>query len=577
MDFTRGSGAGVLDSGGKHVPEEKTGRARPLRRWAATAAWALAALAAFAVYLRLAETTPVNSDGAGQAIQAWDMLHGNPLLKDWRLSQVSFYTTDTPQDIVAEMVRGYGYRVVQAGAAITYTLVMLLAALLAKGRATGREAAVRVAIAAGIMLAPQLGHGTSLLLSSPDHLGTALPVLLAWLVVDRCGRRWYVPVVTALLLAVDVAGDRLGLVIAVLPLLAVCAVRIGQGLLEQRRGGRPGERRRLGIPRPLRFEAALAAAAVVSAVVAALILHLISSAGGFVLEPLSTRVVPWPVIVDHHVPLAGQGLLLLAGADFIGLPAGIRTFFVMLHVAGVALAACAITVTAWRFLRGKDIVAQLLLAGIAANVVVFVMGTYAVMWADNRHMEPVLPFAAVLAGRQLAGPLIRMARRGTADRGPVLAGLARRTLAPVLGLVLAGYVAGLGLELTAPPAPPQNAQLTAWLEAHKLGTGLSGYWEASVVTLTSGGRVPIRTVQVVNGKLTGSVTETKASWYDPARSYADFVVLYPGVPGYVGFTGRSAAVATFGEPAQTYHVGQYTILLWHKNLLADLGPAPRPA
>jgi hypothetical protein len=30
-------------------------------------------------------------------------------------------------------------------------------------------------------------------------------------------------------------------------------------------------------------------------------------------------------------------------------------------------------------------------------------------------------------------------------------------------------------------------------------------------------------------------------------------------------------------PAQTYHVGQYTILLWHKNLLADLRPAPRPA
>jgi hypothetical protein len=576
MDFTMESGAGVLHSGREYRLEGKTGRARPLRRWAAAAAWVLAALVAFAVYLRLAETTPVNSDGAGQAIQAWDMLHGNPLLKGWRLSQVSFYTTDTPQDILVEMVRGYGYRVVQAGAAITYTLVMLLSALLAKGRATGREAAVRVATAAGIMLAPQLGHGTSLLLSSPDHLGTALPVLLAWLVVDRCGRRWYVPVVTALLLAVDVVGDRLGLVIAVLPLLTVCAVRIGHGLLQQRHGGLPpGERRPLWALRPPRFEAALAVAAVAGAMVAALVLHLISSAGGFVLEPLSTQVVSWSTIVGQHVPLAGQGLLLLAGADFIGLPPGIRTFFVMLHVAGVALAACAIALAVWRFLRDKDILAQLLLAGIAANVVAFVMGTYAVMWADNRHMEPVLPFAAVLAGRQLAGPLIRIARRDAAARG--LAGLGRRMLVTILGLVLAGSVAGLGSELTAPPAPPHNAQLTAWLEAHNLGTGLSGYWEASVVTLTSGGRVPVRTVQIVNGKLTDSVTETNASWYDPARSYADFVVLFPGVPGYIGFTDRSAAVATFGTPARTYHVGQYTILLWHENLLADLRPVPRHA
>ena len=48
---------------------------------------------AFAVYLRLAQTRAVNSDGAAQALQAWDMLHGNPLLRGWTTSDVSFYTT----------------------------------------------------------------------------------------------------------------------------------------------------------------------------------------------------------------------------------------------------------------------------------------------------------------------------------------------------------------------------------------------------------------------------------------------------------------------------------------------------
>jgi len=31
----------------------------------------------------------VDADGAGNVLQAWDMLHGNPLLRGWWLSDVS--------------------------------------------------------------------------------------------------------------------------------------------------------------------------------------------------------------------------------------------------------------------------------------------------------------------------------------------------------------------------------------------------------------------------------------------------------------------------------------------------------
>jgi hypothetical protein len=47
-------------------------------------------------------------------------------------------------------------------------------------------------------------------------------------------------------------------------------------------------------------------------------------------------------------------------------------------------------------------------------------------------------------------------------------------------------------------------------------------------------------------------------------------VLFPGISGYPRFTDRQAVVATFGKPSRTYHVGQYTILWWPKNLLAGL-------
>jgi len=51
---------------------------------------------------------PVNSDGASNALQAWAMLHGNPLLRGWQLSDVSFYTTELPQYAALEAIRGLG-------------------------------------------------------------------------------------------------------------------------------------------------------------------------------------------------------------------------------------------------------------------------------------------------------------------------------------------------------------------------------------------------------------------------------------------------------------------------------------
>ena len=56
-----------------------------------------AAILLFLCYLRISGTQPVTSDGASQALQAWDMLHGNWLLKGWSLTDVSFYTTELPE------------------------------------------------------------------------------------------------------------------------------------------------------------------------------------------------------------------------------------------------------------------------------------------------------------------------------------------------------------------------------------------------------------------------------------------------------------------------------------------------
>jgi len=93
----------------------------------------VAAVVLFLCYLGLSWTVPNGSDGADQALQAWDMLHGNWLLRGWTVGDVSYYTTELPEYMVVELIRGLGTDVVHVAAAVTYTLLVLLAGLLAKG------------------------------------------------------------------------------------------------------------------------------------------------------------------------------------------------------------------------------------------------------------------------------------------------------------------------------------------------------------------------------------------------------------------------------------------------------------
>jgi hypothetical protein len=119
-------------------------RPQALRAWSRGQAavralvFAGAGVLLFLAYLSESRTLPVNSDGAGNALEAWDMLHGNLLLHGWLLTDVSFYTTELPQYMLVELARGLGSDVIHVAAAVTYTLLVLLTALLARARATGR-------------------------------------------------------------------------------------------------------------------------------------------------------------------------------------------------------------------------------------------------------------------------------------------------------------------------------------------------------------------------------------------------------------------------------------------------------
>ncbi len=540
--------AGAGDGqGAMTAAEGAPDRRASARRLLAAVAAALAVALLFLAYLHLSRTYPENSDESNDLLMAWDMLHGNVLLHGWYLSDVSFITTELPQYVLLVWLFGLHTGTAHIAAAMTYTLVVILAVLLARGRVSRREGRGRMLLTAGLMFAPQLGVGVFVLLLSLGHIGTAVPLLLTWLVIDRCPARWYVPVAVGLLLTWVLIADPLVLLVGVVPLVAVCAMRVARELA--RRQDAPVQ----AVLRARWHELSLAVAAIAAQGLASLAGRLIQA----YLHPLPYQLAPvhtWP----RHAWVTGEGLLALFGAKPEGPPVAMA--FALLHLAGVALVAWAVLRVARHFLSWPDMVSQILLVAMVLNVAAYVPSTLADATDLNaREFAIVLPFGAVLAGRTLAVSLRDSKRRWA--RPALLAGAA--------GALLAGYGAGLGWAAAQPPAPAMNARLVTFLTSHHLTSGIGGYWYSSAVTVGSDGAVTIRAVQHVP-RLEPYLWETKSSWYDPGPNHANFLVT-SSAPGFFNhWLPHRAALAALGAPARTYHVGPYTVYVYNKNLLAEL-------
>jgi hypothetical protein len=533
------------------------------RRLLAASAAAAGVVLLFVAYVQLSRTYTVNSDSANIMLMSWDMLHGNVLLHGWYLSDVSFYPTELPQYALLEGLLGLHAGTAHIAAAMTYTLAVLFAVLLARGprdRASGRAAWPRMALTGGLMVAPQLGVGAFVLLLSVGHIGTAVPLMLTWLVIDWAATkpRWFIPVIVGLLLTWVLVADPLALLVGIVPLVAVCGMRVLRAVLS----ARPPDRG--AALQASWYEVSLAAAAILAYGLADLVNRLLSASGGFILHPLGYHLAPvhtWP----KHAWVTGEGLLALFGAKPQG-PA-VELAFALLHLAGVALVAWAICRVVRRFVSWPDLVSQVLVLAIVLNVLIYIPSTLADATDLNaREFAVVLPFGAVLAGRVLAEPLTTRLRGGEVDVLGWLRG--RRWRAGLASALAVGYLASLGYAAAQPSVPPANAQLATFLAEHHLTSGVSGYWLSSIVTVGSDGAVTVRAVQ---SSLRPYLWEAKGSWYDAGSQRATFLVTDSQAGFFNHWEPSASALAALGPPARTYHVGPYTVLVWNTNLLAGRG------
>jgi hypothetical protein len=563
----------------------------------------------FACYLAEARTVVVNSDSSATLLQSWDMLHGNWLLHGWVLSDVSFYTTELPEWALASLLAGLSPNAAHVGAALTYTLLVLLAALLARGRGPGGLRSALVA--GGILLAPSLGRDTAELLGTPDHLGTAVPILVVLLLIDLAPARWWVPVLAGLGLAWALIADPLTLYAACVPLAVVGAIR--------------------AIRRRSAYDAWLFVAAVASVGLARVALALIKRAGGFAVNNVPGGLLAPLSAAPHHAWITVQSVLLLFGADFTDPGSAFVRFVAVVHLVGVALALAALAIGIARFFSLRDRVSEVLVGGILVLLAAGVLGTHMANITFAHEIAAVLPLGAVLAGRLVAPLLFASgsgaprtisagthadavpARAGAPASGPVPAGVTvpagatgaqaatrsgaastgaaengrpggsapgrsakflARGAAAALGAVLAVYLVGLGYAAAQPAATPASLPLASWLEAHGLHEGLSGYGEGQSVMLDSGLRIHLA---ILRPDGAGAYRwESQASWYDARAHDATFVIVSPSTPATTYDSEHYKSVpagnvlAFFGRPAQTYSDDGFQIWVYNRNLLNRL-------
>jgi hypothetical protein len=614
-------------------------------------AYLLAGLVLFAAYARLSQTYTLNSDSANILLMGSDLLHGNLLLHSWYMSDVSFYPTELPQYALLESFLGLRAETGHIAAGMTYTLVLLFAVMLARAGSSGRQRLIRTLIAAGIMLAPQLGLGVFAMDLSVGHIGTAVPLLLIWLLLDRSGRsapRWYVPVLVAVLLAWVQVADPIVYVVGIGPLGIACALRVIRGWLK----AEGSWWRRLTAQW---YGLMLGAASVAAAGLAWIANNILSALGGYTVNRLPFYLTPWSDL--HYNWPAGWKVLEVFGANYTGL-SGIPLVLAFLHMASVALVVCALARVAWRFF-GVRLVDEILALAIVLNIVLYLLTNA----SDEAAHEVaiIVPFGAALAARVLvsagdtvlagdrflaggSAPVSRGTHRVPSARRVRLASQAQltgrvlavgwgrlagwlrvpgRVLAQVWSwlvrwirvvrrimvaawarlarwirlprwvrlarrvqrsrrvrlagavagiLVLIGYAAGLGWEITQPAVPAANTSLATFLANHHLTYGLSGYWTSSVVTLDSGNKVKVRALMLHT--MQADLWMSKEAWYDPQTHYANFIVL-DSTPGYFSHWEPLGLIKEhFGTPARIYHDAPYTIMVWNRNLLASIPGNP---
>jgi hypothetical protein len=463
------------------------------------------------------------ADGGNNALQAWDLLHGHLRLGGWQIGDANYYFLELPLIALSEAIFGIGETAEHVASSLTYMLVAAVAVAAAVSDSRGAARPARALVALAVMGAPLFGGIVFLMLEEPDHVGTGVFIIGAFLLIDRLPKRRFTAPLLLVLLCAGQFEDLMVLYFAVPAIAVVCGYRaLAARSLRSR-------------------DAMFALMAVLSFPLTSLITMVWVHLGGFTTAANRGSVSPvheWP----QHIANVWVNILELYGASPApGVVPGARAYFgyacVLAAVAGFCL-------VLWRWRRASR-AEQFAVAAIVFNFGLDAVTSFA--YRGNPHeLAAVLPCGALLASRALVPARIRS------------------TTLAIAAVTAAAVVAVVPLAVAAVRPVHQSPKdpLVATLESHGLTYGLAIYDDGSTATVLSRNKVQLETLNVGATSLGRSHYEVKEDWYFPSLYYADYVVADPAqrLP-------PSVVILYFGEPTTTYKVGHLTIMVYKKNLL----------
>lgn len=529
-----------------------------LRKGALVAA-AIAAAVATVVFLTAVarHTRYGSSDNANAVLAGQAMLHGNPLLADWKLPHNSYWLLDLPVFGLASVIFGMGDVALAAVPATIDTLAIILGSMVAViGLRNRRTWWVAPAVLL-ILLGLPHNYLVLFILQGPHHVATAVACLGAFALLARAGIggvRWLVAVG---LLAVAAHSDPEAIAVGIVPVAAA-------GALDALRS-----RRIAAAAGPL----AAAVAALGGSFVLSAVLH---AAGGYQALPDPPLIGAWRENLGA-VPRILRGLLGPAREGHLsGGALAARTV-------GAALFAIAIVASMLRSAAGlirppsmggagtgaeaepgvgqrrddspsADWLDDALLLGFAGGLAVFaVLSDPALQTFNARYLLPSLVFGGVLTARRAVEATAQLP-------GPAVA-------AGALALAIAYLPTPLEVVRTPAPENPTVA-VARWLDGQGFRQGFGQYWVAGLTTVSGGGSVAIRPVKAVDGTLRANEHFASERWFRADRPFR-FVVLDTAQPDGVD---EAVAAATFGVPAEAHDIGRYRVLIWDRDLTVAYEP-----
>jgi hypothetical protein len=518
-------------------------RSRPPRPWLlrslAGLGWTAGAALVFALFLRISLEKLMDSDGANNALQAWDILHGNLVLHGWIVGDVTFYTFELPLIAILEFFLGLHADTMHVAEALIYVIVAAFAVAIAVTDSRGLSRVIRASVVVAALAAPAIVRSDLWIpLGIPDHTGTTVFMLASFLLIDRAtGHRWTAPLLCLILCAGQISDVTVRYV-AVPAIAVVCLYRVAAA-------------RNL-----ITWDAANLLAAGLSVPLAVEIrafmrVHL----GAYLMVSPKTRIAPFSAW-QTNASVAWTSLREVYGIDSSPhiAPVGMTVIF---GYACLAAAAIGILRVLWRWRTARR-AEQALVIAMAANFMVYMLSTL-VSPGSPHDLVALLPCGGVLAARALVPERIA----------------SRLVAVPATCLALVAALLPLSVAASQPTPTSGLPAVIAWLQANGLHYGLGGYWDSSETALESANQVQIRAVNgrhTVNGnRISLYPWETNTLWFDPAKHYANFVIL--DLPK---LNLLPTVLGVFGKPVRTQIISTWEIFVYHENLLTYLAPPTLP-